>query len=96
MAAVSVLIPSLLRPIVGGQEELRLDVDAGGATVTELLDAIGTQFPLFNRRVRDETGTLRRYVNIYLNGDDVRRLDGLKTRVAAGQEVMVMQSVAGG
>jgi molybdopterin converting factor small subunit len=64
--------------------------------VAELLDAIGAQYPVFNRRVRDETGTLRRFVNIYLDGDDVRRLDGLKTRVAAGAEVMVMQSVAGG
>jgi molybdopterin converting factor small subunit len=93
---VSVLIPSLLRPVTGGQEELRLDVDTGGATVAELLDAIGAQYPVFNRRVRDETGTLRRFVNIYLDGGDVRRLDGLKTRVAAGAEVMVMQSVAGG
>lgn len=95
-AMVNVLIPSLLRPITGGQEELRLGVDTGGATVAELLDAIGAQYPLFNRRVRDETGRLRRFVNIYLNGDDVRRLDGLQTRVAAGQEVMVIQSVAGG
>nr|WP_218063175.1 MoaD/ThiS family protein [Arthrobacter sp. SDTb3-6] len=90
------MVPSLLRPVTGGQEELRLEVDAGGASIAELLDAIGAHYPLFNRRVRDETGTLRRFVNIYLDGDDVRRLDGLKTRVAAGAEVMVMQSVAGG
>lgn len=96
MPEVNVLIPSLLRPVTGGQEELRLDVEAAGATLADLLDAIGAQYPVFNRRVRDETGTLRRFVNIYLDGDDVRRLDGLKTRVAAGAEVMVMQSVAGG
>lgn len=96
MPEVNVLIPSLLRPVTGGQEELRLDVEAAGATLAELLDAIGAQYPVFNRRVRDETGSLRRFVNIYLDGDDVRRLDGLKTRVAAGSEVMVMQSVAGG
>ncbi|WP_245933407.1 MoaD/ThiS family protein [Arthrobacter livingstonensis] len=96
VAEVNVLIPSLLRPTAGGQEGLRLGVDPGGSTVAELLDAIGAQYPLFNRRVRDETGALRRFVNIYLDGDDVRRLDGLKTRVAAGQEVMVIQSVAGG
>jgi len=96
MPEVNVLIPSLLRPVTGGQEELRLDVEAAGATLADLLDAIGAQYPVFNRRVRDETGSLRRFVNIYLDGDDVRRLDGLKTRVAAGSEVMVMQSVAGG
>lgn len=96
MPEVNVLIPSLLRPVTGGQEELRLDVEPAGATLAELLDAIGAQYPVFNRRVRDETGSLRRFVNIYLDGDDVRRLDGLKTRVAAGSEVMVMQSVAGG
>jgi molybdopterin converting factor small subunit len=96
MPEVNVLIPSLLRPVTGGQEELRLDVEAAGATLADLLDAIGAQYPVFNRRVRDETGSLRRFVNIYLDGDDVPRLDGLKTRVAAGSEVMVMQSVAGG
>jgi molybdopterin synthase sulfur carrier subunit len=96
MPEVNVLIPSLLRPVTGGQEELRLDVEAAGATLADLLDAIGAQYPVFNRRVRDETGSLRRFVNIYLDGDDVRRLDGLKTRVAAGSEVMVIQSVGGG
>lgn len=93
---VTVSIPSLLRPLVGDNAELRLAVEPAGATVAELLDAIGAEFPLFGRRVRDETGALRRFVNIYLNGDDVRRLDGLKTRVAAGRELMVIQSVAGG
>jgi len=93
---VTVLIPSLLRPLVGAVEQLRLSVDDGGATVAELLDALRGDFPVFNRRVRDETGALRRYVNIYVAGDDVRRLDGLGTRVVAGQEVMIIQSVAGG
>lgn len=93
---VNVLIPSLLRSLVAGQEEVRLGVDGDGATVAALLDVIGGEFPVFNRRVRDETGALRRFVNIYLDGDDVRRLDGLNTRVPAGAELMVMQSVAGG
>lgn len=89
------LVPRLLQTLVGGSAELRLDVD-GGATVSELLDAIGAQFPTFNRRLRDETGSLRRYVNIYLEGTDIRRLQGLQTQAAAGQELMVIQSVAGG
>lgn len=92
---VTLLVPRLLQPLVGDIPELRLDV-GGGATVAQLLDAIAAEFPVFGRRVRDETGTLRRFVNIYLDGEDVRRLDGLKTGVTAGQELMVIQSVAGG
>lgn len=92
---VTVLVPRLLQPLVDGRDELRLDVGKG-ASVKELLDAIGTEFPVFERRLRDETGELRRYVNIYLDGEDVRRLSGLQTNAAAGQELMVIQSVAGG
>lgn len=92
---VTVLVPRLLQPLVDGRDELRLDVGEG-ASVKELLDAIGTEFPVFERRLRDETGELRRYVNIYLDGEDVRRLAGLQTNAAAGQELMVVQSVAGG
>lgn len=92
---VKVLVPTLLHPFVGGVDELRLEVGES-ATVEEVLDAIKMEFPVFDRRLRDETGALRRYVNIYLGPDEVRRLDGLKTRVAAGSELMVVQSVAGG
>ena len=92
---VTLLVPRLLQPLVGNSAELTLDV-GDGATVTQLLDAVAAEFPVFGRRVRDETGALRRYVNIYLDGEDVRLLDGLKTRIAAGQELMIIQSVAGG
>ncbi len=92
---VTVLVPRLLQPLVGGSGELRLDV-GDGAPLSELLDAVAADFPVFGRRLRDETGTLRRFVNIYVDGDDVRRLQGLKTRIAAGQELMIIQSVAGG
>ncbi|MDQ1621762.1 MAG: sulfur-carrier protein, partial [Actinomycetota bacterium] len=53
-------------------------------------------YPALSRRLRDETGAIRRYVNIYVNGNEIRRLQGLATRVAPGQEVLVIQSVAGG
>lgn len=94
-AEVTVLIPSLLRQYTGGAESMALAVE-GTTSVAALLDAIGADYPVFNRRVRDETGALRRYVNIYVAGDDVRRLHGLGTVVSPGQEVMVIQSVAGG
>jgi sulfur-carrier protein len=51
---------------------------------------------VFDRRVRDETGALRRHVNVYVDGEEVRRLSGLDTPVPSGAEVMVVQSVAGG
>lgn len=89
------LVPRLLQPLVGDRAELRLDVGEG-APLAELLDVVAGEFPIFGRRLRDETGTLRRFVNIYLDGDEVRRLDGLKTQIAAGQELMIIQSVAGG
>ncbi|MDJ0357136.1 MoaD/ThiS family protein [Paenarthrobacter sp. PH39-S1] len=94
-ADVLVRVPSLLRPFTGGREELLLAVE-GAVSVAALLDTIGAQFPVFDRRVRDETGALRRYVNIYLGHDDVRRLRGTDTEVQPGQELMIIQSVAGG
>lgn len=89
------LVPRLLQPLVGDSAELRLDVGEG-APLSELLDAVASEYPIFGRRLRDETGELRRFVNIYLDGDEVRRLSGLDTRVAAGAELLVIQSVAGG
>ncbi|AIY02429.1 ThiS family protein [Arthrobacter sp. PAMC 25486] len=95
MGEVTMLVPRLLQPLVGDSAELRLDVGEG-ALLAELLDAVAGEYPVFGRRLRDETGALRRFVNIYLDGDEVRRLSGLDTRVIAGQELMVIQSVAGG
>ena len=92
---VRILVPRLLAPLVGGSAELVLEV-GDGASVAELLDAIKADFPVFDRRLRNETGTLRRYVNIYLDGEDVRRLAGLQTRAVSGQELMIIQSIAGG
>lgn len=92
---VVVLVPRLLQPLVGGRANLQVEVGAE-ASVQELLDVIGAEFPVFDRRVRDETGALRRYVNIYVAGNDVRRGAGLQSKVVAGQEVMIIQSVAGG
>lgn len=92
---VTMLVPRLLQPLVGDSAELVLDVGEGAA-LSELLDAVAAEYPIFGRRLRDETGALRRFVNIYLDGDEVRRLSGLETRVAAGAELLVIQSVAGG
>jgi len=95
VAEISVVLPSVLQPLAGGQSYLTAPAD-GTVTVGWLLDAVTGDYPVLARRLRDETGALRRYVNIYVNGDEVRRLQGLDTEVAAGQEVLIIQSVAGG
>ncbi|WP_024818713.1 MoaD/ThiS family protein [Arthrobacter sp. 31Y] len=95
MADFMVLLPGVLQPLVGGQSYLTASAD-GAVTVGRLLDSVTGDYPVLARRLRDETGALRRFVNIYVNGDEVRRLKGLETEVAAGQEVLIVQSVAGG
>lgn len=95
MPDISVVLPSVLQPLAGGQSVLTAPADRP-VTVGKLLDSVTGHYPVLARRLRDETGALRRHVNIYVNGDEVRRLRGLETEVAAGQEVLVIQSVAGG
>ncbi|WP_164702089.1 MoaD/ThiS family protein [Modestobacter sp. KNN46-3] len=92
---VRVLLPRLLADCTGGRTSMSLDLPES-ATVRALLDVLATEHPVFDRRVRDETGALRRHVNVYVDGEEVRRLSGLVTPVPAGAEVMVVQSVAGG
>ncbi len=89
------VLPGVLQPLAGGQSILTAPAE-GPLTVGKLLEMVTGDYPVLARRLRDETGALRRYVNIYVNGDEVRRLQGLETEVAAGQEVLVIQSVAGG
>ena len=93
--SVQVRLPRLLSECTGGRTSLSLDVPEP-ATVCALLDTLAADHPVFGRRVRDETGALRRHVNVYVDGEEVRRLSGLATPVPAGAEVMVVQSVAGG
>jgi molybdopterin converting factor small subunit len=92
---VTVVVPSVLAAASGGRTQFELP-DAEAASVREALDAVGRDYPVLGRRLRDERGELRRHVNVYVAGEDVRRGRGLATPVAAGQEVLVIQSIAGG
>ena len=92
---ISVVLPSILQPVAGGQSLLTAPAE-GPVTVAGVLDSVTAEYPVLARRLRDETGALRRFVNIYVDGDEVRRLQGLQTEVAPGQEVLIIQSVAGG
>ena len=94
-SAINVVLPSVLQPLAGGQSILTAPAEEA-VTVEWLLDAVTGDYPALSRRLRDETGAVRRYVNIYVNGNEIRRLQGLVTPVAPGQEVLIIQSVAGG
>jgi molybdopterin synthase sulfur carrier subunit len=83
-----------LAALAGGAKHL--DVQPQGETLADLLDALDAEHPLLGRRIRDETGHVRRFVNVYVDGDDVRFSGGLATPVADGTVVQVLPSVAGG
>ena len=89
----TVLVPGVLRAEAGGSA--RLEVGDGG-TLAAVLDEVKLRWPRLERRIRDENGVLRRYVNVYVDGEDCRRSGGLTTPVPAGAEIQVLPSVAGG
>ena len=91
MSAV-VRIPTILRTYTSGAAE----VAAEGATLQEVLDSLDAQYPGIAARVLDDNGALRRFVNIYVNDDDVRFLDGLATPIADGANISIIPAVAGG
>jgi molybdopterin synthase sulfur carrier subunit len=90
--AVTVKIPTQLRDLVGGASK----VDAEGATVGEALESLFATHEELRDRLFAENGDLRRFVNIYVGGDDIRTQDGLKTAVPAGGELTILPAVAGG
>lgn len=90
--SVTVRIPTPLRRMTQGQDKVELQ----SASLTELVDQLEADYPGFKERLLDENGDLRYFVNIYLNGEDVRFLDGLDTATAAGDEVSIVPAVAGG
>ena len=89
----TILVPGVLRAEAGGEH--RLDVAAAG-TLAAVLDEVAGRWPRLERRIRDERGELRRYVNVYVDGEDCRRLGGLAAPVDDASEVQVIPSVAGG
>jgi sulfur-carrier protein len=88
---VTVKIPAQLRAATGGESELSVD----GSTVGEALDAVFSQHGDLRERITD-SGELRRFVNVYVSGEDIRFQDGLETPVSDGDEVTILPAVAGG
>ena len=89
--SVSVKIPTQLRAATDGEASARVD----GATVGEVLDALYERFGELRSRSAEDGG-LRRFVNVYVDGEDIRFLDGLETPVKDGDEVTILPAVAGG
>jgi molybdopterin synthase sulfur carrier subunit len=88
----TVRIPTQLRTLSGGAAEVPVE----GDTLAEVLDALEAAHPGFRERLFDEKGKLRRFVNVFIADEDVRFLDGLDTKVTAGQTVSIVPAVAGG
>jgi molybdopterin synthase sulfur carrier subunit len=89
--AIEVRIPTILRTYTGGEKA----VDAEGATLAELIDNLESSYAgIKDRLIQD--GDLRRFVNVYVNDEDVRFTGGLETSVADGDQVVVLPAVAGG
>ncbi|BCJ34693.1 molybdopterin synthase sulfur carrier subunit [Actinocatenispora thailandica] len=93
--SVTVLLPGVLRADAGGSGHLSLELPPG-ATLRVALDQLAARHPRLDRRLRDDQGALRRYVNLYVDGAECRGLAGLDTPVPAGAELHVIPSVAGG
>jgi molybdopterin synthase sulfur carrier subunit len=90
--SVTVRVPPVFRTMTGGQSQVAVD----GATVAEVLTNLDTAHPGFSAKLLDDDGALVRYVNVFVDDDDVRFLDGLATPVPDGVTVSIMQAVAGG
>ncbi|HVV36668.1 MAG TPA: ubiquitin-like small modifier protein 1 [Acidimicrobiales bacterium] len=89
---VQVRIPTILRPDAGGQAV----VEANGATLGEIFTDLVAQFPALKDKVITEDGQLHKFVNVYVNDDDVRYLDKLDTKVSESDSVTILPAVAGG
>lgn len=89
--SVEVRIPTILRPYTGGEK----NVSGEGANLAELIADLESRHPGLQERLVDEKG-LRRFVNVYLNDEDVRFLGGLETELSDGDSVTVLPAVAGG
>ena len=90
--AVTVRIPTTLRPMAGGSSTVQVD----GSTLAEVIGNLDSVHPGFKERLLDDDGSLRKFVNLFVADDDVRYLQGLDTPVPDGETVSIIPAVAGG
>lgn len=91
---VEVVLPGVLATDSGGERSMVVDCEV--ATVRGVLDALAAAKPLLERRLRDERGEVRRHVNLFVDGDDIRSSGGQDTPVRDGGTVLVLPSISGG
>ena len=89
---IKVRIPTPLRPLTKGQGE----VEVAAASIVDLIDTLNAAHPGIKARLCDESGELRRFVNIYVNEEDIRFLKGKDTSLKPGDEVSIVPAIAGG
>ena len=89
---VTVRIPAPLRRVTNDQDRVEVEAE----NLADMVDAMEEKFPGIKERLVDESGELRHFVNIYVNGEDVQFLQGLETAIAASDEVSIVPAVAGG
>ena len=90
--SVMVRIPTPLRRMTNGKDKVEVE----SANLNDLVEKLNGEFPGFKDRLVDEEGELRYFVNIYLNGEDVRFMDGLNTSTSSGDEISIVPAVPGG
>ncbi len=90
--AVTIRIPTTMRPLTGGDRQVSLEPGALG----DVIEALDAAHPGMGDRLLDESGDLRKFVNVFVDDDDVRYLDGLSTVVTDGVTVSIIPAVAGG
>ena len=96
---VRVRVPTQLRDLVAGVSVVEIDVDGSSDDVTSVgtvLDALATQHPALERRIRDEQGNTRRHVNLFVEADNIRDRDGPATPMTATEELSIIPAVSGG
>ena len=90
--SVTVRVPTPLQRVAGGAK----NVKAAGASVSTVIDDLERQFPGFKDRLCEDDGSLRRFINIYVNGEDIRYNQGIDTSVKDGDEMSIIPAVSGG
>jgi molybdopterin converting factor small subunit len=93
---ITLELPSVLADVAGGRRSLAVELDGEQPTVADLLDLVAGTYPHLERRLRTESGQLRRHVNVYADGLDVRASAGIATVLDADVVVMVIPAISGG
>ncbi len=90
--SATVRIPTPLRKVTNGADKASVD----GNSIAEVIDSLENTFPGIKKRICEESGELRSFVNVFVNGEDIRFSDGINTSISSGDEISLVPAVAGG